>query len=360
MINNEIIATPESYYTSTLSPVVLSESEHIQVSFAGKQVDNRADKQKNIKGRLVIKKKAKKELFEDIEKYGRKDLRIHDWVEIELDTEETYKLWQGLDHYFACFSGKLTDPAREIVFVEKSPEYEKLRTLLSDRVGLERIIEKMDTSTLNAVLNIDNLKRVRRIMKKNMDNDNEASFWQPFFEENSWILSQLFHAPVMFFKGKRYVGGKGIEGHGGQNTDFVYKNDITDNVAIIEIKSPRKPIFDQQYRQAYKVSSEISGGIAQLLLQKDNLIKQYTSLLANSDEYFRATNVESYLVCGTVGNLGKKEKDAYENFRNELRSVHIIGFDELLKKVENLLKLLEGTPDSAEIEAEFTPDDIPF
>ncbi len=360
MLDHEIKATPESYYTSTLSPIVLSETEHVQVSFAGKQVDHYADTQKNIKGKLVIKKKAKNEQFTAAEKFGRKNIKVHDWVEIELDTDETYNLMRGLISYYKCFSGKLTNPAKEMVFVEKSPEYERLKALFSDRDDLASILAHIDTNTINTVLNIENLKRIQRVMKENMDNDDEERFWQPFFEQNNWILSQLFHAPVMFFKGKRYVGGKGIEGRGGQNTDFVYKNDITDNVAIIEIKSPRKPILDSKYRQAFKVSSEISGGIAQLLLQKDNLVKQYASLLMNTDEYFRATNVDSYLVCGTVSNLDKKEKDAYENFRNELRSVHLIGFDELLRKVENLLKLLEGNPDTPNTEAEFTVDDIPF
>ena len=60
MPNNEIVATPESFFTSTLTPIILSETEHIQVSFAGRQVDNRADIKCNIKGKLVIKKKTKK------------------------------------------------------------------------------------------------------------------------------------------------------------------------------------------------------------------------------------------------------------------------------------------------------------
>ena len=34
----EIKATPESYVTSKLSPIVLSESQHVQISFEGRQV----------------------------------------------------------------------------------------------------------------------------------------------------------------------------------------------------------------------------------------------------------------------------------------------------------------------------------
>ena len=67
-------------------------------------------------------------------------------------------------------------------------------------------------------------------------------------------------------------------------------------------------------------------------------------LVADEDVYYRATNVESILVFGTVGKLDKKQKDAFENYRNELRSVRIIGFDELLARVNNLLLLLENHP----------------
>ena len=182
-------------------------------------------------------------------------------------------------------------------------------------------------------------------MQNNLNNDQEVAFWQPFFENNTWILSQLFHAPVMFFEGKRYVGGKGLDNHGGQITDFIYKNDITDNVALVEIKSPQKPIFDRQYRQSFRLSSELTGCVGQLLLQKDELIKSYSDLLRKTDDFFRVNNINCFLVYGTINSLSKEEKDAFENFRNELRSIHIIGFDELLARVINLLKLFEGHPD---------------
>lgn len=176
-----------------------------------------------------------------------------------------------------------------------------------------------------------------------MENDKETAFWQPFFEDNAWILSQLFHAPVVFFAGKRYVGGKGLDDCGGSYTDFIYKNDITDNVAIIEIKSPCKPIIHSEYRQSYIFSAELVGGVNQLLFQKDSLTKNYKNLVTEADpeERFQATNIESVLVYGNVGTLKKKEKEAFDCYRNELRSIHLIGFDELLRRICNLLDLLE-------------------
>ena len=258
MAEKEIKATPESYVTSKLSPIILSESQHVQISFAGRQVDNHADRKRNIKGKLIIKKKAKKESFSDDDKFSKKDITLHDVVEIELDTKETYELGKGLFQYYRLFSGKLTNPYDEVTYVEKDEQLEQIQQLLQDNDRLLSVLSQIDTNTLNAAINIENLKRIQQVMSQNLSNDQETSFWQPFFEKNAWILSQLFHAPVMFFKGKRYVGGKGLDDHGGQYTDFIYKNDITDNIALIEIKTPEKHFLIQniakplQYPQNYQ------------------------------------------------------------------------------------------------------------
>jgi hypothetical protein len=359
MGNNEIKAVPESYVTSTLSPIILSESQHVQIRFEGRQVDNPTNSKRNIKGKIVIQKKAKKDDFSEIDKFSKKDIKLHDLVEIKLDTDETYALGKGLYNYFRLFSGKLTNPYDEVVYVIKDEQTERIKQLLEDNDNLLQILSQIDTSTLNAALSIENLKRIQRLMQDNMDNDEEVAFWQPFFEQNAWILSQLFHAPVMFFKGKRYVGGKGLDNRGGQYTDYIYKNDITDNVALIEIKTPRKPFFDVKYRQSYQNAPELTGGINQLLLQKDKLTKSYANLLMESGSFFRANSIECFLVYGNVSILSKEEKDALENYRNELRTVHIVGFDELLHRVNNIIKLLEGTPDISDFQ-ETTDGELPF
>ena len=147
---------------------------------------------------------------------------------------------------------------------------------------------QIDLSALNVALNIENLRRVKEQMSQNMGNDGEADFWQAFFTQNAWILAQLFHSPVMFYDNQRYVGGKRMSNQGGQYTDFVYKNDITDNIAIIEIKSPMKPLLGRDYRQTYTLSDELGGGVNQLLGQRQTLYRSYANLLAESEERFRS------------------------------------------------------------------------
>lgn len=313
------------------------------------------DIKKNIKGKIVIKKVGKNgDDFSDETRFSKKDIRAHDWVEIELDTTETYELGKGLYNYYRLFSGKCTNPYSEVAYIEKNEQIEKIKKVLEGDEELAKLISQIDVTKLNAALNLENLKRASVYIQTNMDNDHETEFWQPFFEKNAWVLSQLFHAPVMFFEGKRYVGGKGMNNHGGQYTDFIYKNDITDNVAIVEIKTPAKTIFDRPYRQSYAFSREFVGAINQLLLQKDTLVKNYKMLLSESDEFYRANNVECILLYGNVGKLNREERDAFENYRNELRSIRIVGFDELLQKVNNLIALFENRPDEQD------EDELPF
>ncbi|MCD8357047.1 MAG: DUF4263 domain-containing protein [Clostridia bacterium] len=56
---------------------------------------------------------------------------------------------------------------------------------------------------------------------------------------------------------------------------------------------------------------------------------------------FNANNIECILLVGNVGDLTGEQREVFDVYRNELRSVRIIGFDELLKRIEDLLKLFE-------------------
>lgn len=342
----EIRITPESSKTSNITPITLSESARVQMTFECTQVDNIKDLSKNLKGKLVIKKKNKYiESFSDVSKFGKKDIGSNELVEIALNTEETFNLAQGLSEYYRLFSGTTTDPFREQVFVKRDEKIKMLEEIIADKDNLLNILDKIDLSTLNTAIHIESLKRVKAVMEENIQNDQETAFWQPFFEEHAWILSQLFHAPYILFNGRKYLGGKGIDDSGGQYADFVFQNELTSNIAIVEIKTPLKKLIGRQYRQTFSLSEELSGGINQLLKQRTELTKGYTNLFekaVKSGEVFNADNIECILVIGTIGNMSNEEKEAFDVYRNDLRTVRIITFDELLTRVDNMLTLFEG------------------
>lgn len=347
----EIKATPSSYYTSELSPIEVENKPRKYVCFNGLQVDNKQNPHKNIKGKLVIKRKTNAiEDFSMTEKFTLKDIGNNECVEISFDTESTYNLAKGLYEYYKLFSGKETNPFGDVSYVEKDDDYERIKALLENKEKLLAVLKtmEMDMEALNTAVNIRNLQLIKQEMEDNLGNDKEAGFWQGFFENNAWILAQLFHAPVMFFKGKKYVGGKCLNNHGGQITDYIYKNDLTDNIAIIEIKSPVKEIIASEYRQTYTFSKELIGAVNQLLKQRDIFNNNYHTLNSQDENHFRACNIEAILVYGKLEGLNNEQINAFERFRNELRSITIITFDELLKRTDNLISLLAEQTDMNE------------
>lgn len=56
---------------------------------------------------------------------------------------------------------------------------------------------------------------------------------------------------------------------------------------------------------------------------------------------FNVNNIECVLLIGNVSSLAAEEQEVFDTYRNELRSIRILGFDELLKRIENMLALFE-------------------
>lgn len=345
-MSREIKATPNSFVTSTLTPILLQETPNVRIFFSGIQVDNNADIKRNIKGSLIIQKKTKSKTFEQ-SKFTRKDILPYDMVEIALDTDATAALCNGLVAYFKAFGGKQTDPYQEVSYIKLDDDIKLFQRLLEKEQDLISILEQVDTKTLNSALNIKNLQLIKKEIEDNLENSSEP-YWQSFFNRNAWALSQLFNSPLMIYNGARYVGGKSIDNRSGKYTDFIYKNPLTQNIALIEIKTPTEKIFLQStYRQDVpKMSEEIIGGVNQLLVQRHSLYNEYTTLRNNAleqrNEDFKAINIQSILLVGKINGLSPIELRCLESYRNELKSIDIITFDELLIKVENLIHLLNS------------------
>src|SRR5690606_8202177 len=95
------------------------------------------------------------------------------------------------------------------------------------------------------------------------------SQWQKLFEANPFILGLAFNVPVLLLQGQAHVGGKRISGAGETITDFLLANLLTDNLAVLEIKTPDTPLLaTREYRAGvYRPLGEVSGGVSQVLDQ---------------------------------------------------------------------------------------------
>lgn len=170
--------------------------------------------------------------------------------------------------------------------------------------------------------------------------------WQKFLKENSWIFSYIFSFPIILLDDEAYVGGKNLSNKNGKVTDFSVKNDLTDNVAFIEIKTHKTELLvkGKAYRgvDVFAISSELTGAISQVLSQRDNFQKHFSVHKMNSDEAFESFNSKCVVVMGSLSDLNKKQLGSFELFRSNSKDVEILTFDELLGRFKNLKQLMEG------------------
>ena len=87
--------------------------------------------------------------------------------------------------------------------------------------------------------------------------------WQEFLDANSFILGLAFGYPVVKVCGQASVGGHKLSGKGETIADFLVKNSLTDNSAIIEIKTPQTRMLNKSaYRgEIYPPSGELVGAV---------------------------------------------------------------------------------------------------
>ena len=215
---------------------------------------------------------------------------------------------------------------------------------------------------LTTTLNIEKLQRVATLMADNLDNNSEE-FWQTTaFKQNQWVLAQIFACPCTIFSDKAYVGGKGVDNSGGNLCDFIYQNRLSQNVALIEIKTPCTEIIGNSYRGTYSFSHELSGAVNQVLNYRDNLTKSYYTICHQSASQFEVLSPKCVVIIGKLASMNSTQIAAFESFRNSLSGVQILTFDELYQRVIDLIAILSETPSPTQHtpELEDEGDEFPF
>lgn len=213
----------------------------------------------------------------------------------------------------------VTDHAKDIA--EKNPD--KLTKLQCD----------IEAATLEILI-----KRYKEMLNRNL---NEKQ-WQMLFNNRQLILNMAFGYPVIKVQDQASVGGRKLSGSGDKIVDFLLANSLTNNTAIVEIKTPNTTLVNSKpYRNSvHAPSKELSGAVNQVLDQKYELQSNITSLKVNSGIY----NLETYSIhcCLIIGQIpdSKDQRRSFEIYRRNSKDVEIITFDELLTKLEDLHEFL--------------------
>jgi hypothetical protein len=225
----------------------------------------------------------------------------------------------------------LKDNLPEVVrAIVDSPESE-LATVLDELTSDEvlNLGRRVDLSKLDALL---------AEWRENDANSNEE-FWQDLLKQNAWVFSQLTGAPVVLLEDKAYVGGKTLANKEGGQVDYLVQNELTDNVALIEIKTPVADLCGARYRTsgAYKIGSDVIGGLVQVQGYRESFEREYYSLLGNDARQFRAHAPRCYVIVGTTSSLDEDDKVAsFERFRNSLMGVEVLTFDEVETRLQGI------------------------
>lgn len=357
-----------SYNTADATPILLNETDTIRTSFIPTVVDNHNDPKCCVNGKLVHERKSKKDEIFPAEKISKKDVKIGDIMKIFLSTSETKALFDGLKDLYDLHSviGFVPSGVNKYSRIDKSlldlirqfgdigenfteddisECISMLTKVLTSKSNTETLSESFkpyanssEITDFTNIVNISRLKLCVEFFNTNKLNDNEEE-WQVFLQENQWLISQLFSYPTTIYDKKAYVGGKKINNDGGKVVDYLYRNNLTGNIALIEIKTPLSPLLGREYRtDIYAPSNELSGGINQLLRYKDSLTKEWNSIGARGTINF---NPECLLIIGKTDELDNDDKIAsFELFRSNLAHIKVITFDEIKAKIENLIKCL--------------------
>lgn len=224
----------------------------------------------------------------------------------------------------------------------------KLADIRNKKTVLDNL-EKLSQNDLENISNLVNVTQIRiinKIWEDNKDNEDE-DFWQKTFKAHAWVLSQIFACPYIKIGEKTYCGGKEDDNKGGVLGDFQYKNSLTNNIALIEIKTPARNILvGKKYRGEegkeniiYSMHEELTGGVNQVLNQKKVYVKTHRETIDKE-----LNNIKCVLVIGKLPAMIDQKK-SFEYYRNSLRDVEVITYDELFERINGILTLFEKNYD---------------
>jgi len=295
------------------------------------------DRHDPLRGCFVYQRKSSRDEWEDIRGKSLNDLKSGEGYTLELHSGEVARLIDGVLARKAVYEehgivfGKqdfvskanLPQIVREILEFPNTELAEALDAL--DEDDLVSLGRKVDISKLDSLL-IE--------WQRNCNNGSEQ-FWQRLLTRNAWVFSQLTGSPVVLLQDKAYVGGKSIANTGGGEVDYLVRNELTDNVSFIEIKTPLTPICAATYRSsgAFALDKEITGGVVQVLGYRDRLEKEFYAARASSGRAFESHNPRCFLIAGAANELDEQQRRNFELFRNALAGVQVLTFDEVARRL---------------------------
>jgi hypothetical protein len=91
------------------------------------------------------------------------------------------------------------------------------------------------------------------------------------------------------------------------------------------------------------VSSDLTGGLLQILNAERSMSEDFATLMSDEPTGHRPLSPKGLLIVGSASQLSShEEKASFELFRNNQREVDIVTFNELRKKIDLMIELLQN------------------
>ena len=140
----EIVST--SSVTADASPIVLNQTDMLRYKFLPTLVDNVREPHKSVSGKLLYEKKRKNDdlfpsdIAETSGKVSRGSVKVGDWMEFQLDTSETYELYQGLKRLYALYDNMGEIPYGSATYARVDSSVRQFLSILQNDPSAARMI----------------------------------------------------------------------------------------------------------------------------------------------------------------------------------------------------------------------------
>jgi Domain of unknown function (DUF4263) len=322
-------------------PIVLRESVTRRLVFKAMIVDKPGAP---VRGCFVWQRKRAADEWEDITGETLAKLKAGEGYALELHSDEVTTLLQGIEARKGIYEQHgIVFGQRDYVAETDLPEV--VRKILEEPDSeLAKALQTLDPAELLSLGRSVDISKLDALLEE-WDANQEAyedaeDFWQDLLKRNAWVFSQLTGSPVVLLRERAYIGGKGISNVGGGVVDYLVQNELTDNVSLVEIKTPGAELCGREYRTGtYPPSNEVVGGVVQVLGYRDTFMHEIRNLRGTT-EVFQANNPRCNLIVGSVTSLAEEAKKSFELFRTAQSGVQIVSFDEVRARLQSIRDVL--------------------
>lgn len=338
-------------------------------------VENRNDASAAVKGTFLYQRKGPKDDWSNLTTISLSSLKKDEGYRLELRSGELLPLVQQLNALYELH-GEHGVLQGEVQFLQLADSLEdlsrldrkefrsfldahrtvganllnRLLTWASSTPDINRLLEYLEPLEEGALHSLRTASGIRALETtlqywEDRVRDENEDFWQKALADHSFVPEQLYSWPVTIVQESAYVGGKTVQGRGGGLVDFLVKNQLTNNAALVEIKTPKTPLLaPRPYRGGvWPPSPDLSGAVVQVLSYRDRLLKEYHALSSGQAKLFEAFEPSCTVITGAVANLDKTQRSSFELFRSQVGAVSIVAFDELFEKTRRVVGAMRAS-----------------